>query len=281
MANYEYILAFVVDQTGELTYEVRATGIVSTQPIDEGAQAPWGTVVHPGVLAAHHQHIFSLRVDPMIDGIYNTVVYEEAHAMPRSKDLNPHGTGYVASETIVRRSGGYNLDTQKNRTFKIVNRSSLNDINGKSVGYKIMVPDFQKMLADVDSWHHKRAEFADHNIYVTKYRPDQLYAAGQYTNQSRGGAGVRTWSGMEDEVVDEDVVVWIQFGMNHIPRTEDFPVMPCEILKVSLKPSNFFSKNPAIDVPQSLQAGNKSCQIPVQRRSVALSGCRNHVNGDI
>ena len=34
--------------------------------------------------------------------------------------------------------------------------------------------------------------------------------------------------------------------------------MPCEILKVSFKPVNFFSKNPAIDVPPSTQDFNKS-----------------------
>ncbi|KAF4619083.1 hypothetical protein G7Y89_g14764 [Cudoniella acicularis] len=61
VSNYEYILAFMFNQAGDVMYEVRATGILSTQPIDEGISVPWGTVVHPGVLAAHHQHIFSLR----------------------------------------------------------------------------------------------------------------------------------------------------------------------------------------------------------------------------
>jgi len=43
-----------------------------------------------------------------------------------------------------------------------------------------------------------------------------------------------------------------------VPRIEDFPVMPCEIIKVSLKPVNFFDKNPALDVPPSTQEFNKS-----------------------
>jgi primary-amine oxidase len=34
--------------------------------------------------------------------------------------------------------------------------------------------------------------------------------------------------------------------------------MPCEILKVSFKPVNFFTRNPAIDVPPSTQEFNKS-----------------------
>ena len=271
VSNYEYILAFQFNQAGEVMYEVRATGILSTQPIDEGIEVPWGTVVHPGVLAVHHQHIFSLRVDPMIDGPNNRVVYDEAHPMGRS-DFNPHGVGYTVNETPITTSGGFDLDFDVNRTFKIQNKAVKNPINGKPVAYKIHVPPFQKMLADKDSFHFKRAEFADHNIYVTSYKDDELYAGGKYTNQSRGGTGVRSWADRKDNVLDDDLVVWVQFGLNHVPRIEDFPVMPCEIIKVSLKPVNFFDKNPALDVPPSVQSFNKSVLVASTGSQAAVVG---------
>lgn len=217
VSNYEYILAFMFDQAGQITYEVRATGILSTQPIDEGIEVPWGTVVHPGVLAAHHQHIFSLRVDPAIDGHNNRLVYDEAHAMPRS-DFNPHGVGYHVKETVVEESCGLDTNYEQNRVFKIQNTTVRNPVNGKPVAYKIHAPAFQKMLADPDSFHHKRAEFADHNIYVTKYKDGELYAGGKYTNQSRGGTGVRAWANRRENVKDTDMVVWVNFGINHTPR---------------------------------------------------------------
>lgn len=34
--------------------------------------------------------------------------------------------------------------------------------------------------------------------------------------------------------------------------------MPVEITTISLKPADFFTKNPALDVPQSIQKDNKS-----------------------
>lgn len=275
VSNYEYVLAFMFDQAGQVIYEVRTTGMLSTQPIDEGIEVPWGTVVHPGVLATHHQHIFSLRVDPAIDGHNNRLVYDEAHAMPRS-DFNPHGVGYYVKETVVEESCGLDTDYEQNRVFKIQNAAVRNPVNGKPVAYKIHAPAFQKMLADRDSFHHKRAEFADHNIYVTKYKDGELYAGGKYTNQSRGGTGVRAWANRKENVKDTDMVVWVNFGINHTPRigrflrtksqecavlilfSEDFPVMPCEIIKVSMKPVNFFDRNPALDVPPSQQDFNKS-----------------------
>lgn len=222
VANYEYILAFMFNQAGEVIYEVRATGILSTQPIDEGLDVPWGTVVHPGVLAAHHQHIFSLRVDPALEGHNNRLVYDEAHPFPRS-EFNPHGTGYYTQETVITNSGGYDLDFDKNRTFKIQNANVRNPVNGKPVAYKIHAPPFQKGIADKDSFTYKRAEFSDRNIYAVKHRDGELYAGGRYTNQSRGNTGVRTWSERRDNIVDDDLVVYVQFGINHVPRIEDFP----------------------------------------------------------
>lgn len=217
VSNYEYILAFIFNQAGEIEYEIRATGILSTQPIDEGIEVPFGTVVHPGVLAVHHQHIFSLRVDPMLEGGDNRLVYDEAHPMPRS-DFNPHGTGYYVEETVIEQSGGYDLDTSKNRLFKIQNPNVRNPINNKPVAYKIMAPDFQKILSDKDSFNYKRAEFSDRNIYVVKYKDGELFAGGKYTNQSRGGTGVRSWADRKENVKDTDFVVYVQCGINHVPR---------------------------------------------------------------
>ena len=261
VSNYEYILAFAFNLAGDITYEVRATGILSTSPVDVDLSQtphPFGTVVHPGVLAAHHQHIFSLRVDPMIDGANNKVIYEEAHPTPRDPALNPHGVAYTVHKTEVIQSGGFSADPFANRVFKIVNPSVRNPVNGMPVGYKVMVPPMQPMLADADSYHHARAEFADKSIYVTKYTDDELYAGGKYTNQSRGGTGVRSWANRADSLSAGDPVVWINFGINHIPRPEDFPVMPAEWLRVMLRPVNFFEKNPALDVPPSNQAFNCS-----------------------
>lgn len=40
--------------------------------------------------------------------------------------------------------------------------------------------------------------------------------------------------------------------------------MPSEVIKVSFKPANFFERNPAIDVPPSSQAFNKSVLLSEQ-----------------
>ena len=46
--------------------------------------------------------------------------------------------------------------------------------------------------------------------------------------------------------------------------------MPCEILKIHLKPVNFFDKNPALDVPPSEQSFNKSVLVSEQHHQPSV-----------
>lgn len=262
-------MAWYFTQAADIFYEVRATGILSTQPIDlelSGTKHPYGTVVHPGVLAGYHQHFFSLRIDPMLAGRGNLIVYDEAVPLPRNQKINPHGVGYTVQTTTLRRSGGYEMATERNRIFRITNPAVVNRVNGSPVSYKIQVPPMQPILADTHSFHSRRAQFADRSIYVTKYQDGELFAAGRYTNQSRGVDGVRKYAARKDDLeASGDPVVWISFGMNHVPRTEEFPVMPAETMRVGFRPFNFFSRNPAIDVPPARQ--EVSCSVSLNEMS--------------
>jgi primary-amine oxidase len=50
-------------------------------------------------------------------------------------------------------------------------------------------------------------------------------------------------------VEDTEVVVWYVFAHNHVPRPEDWPVMPVASIGFHLKPDGFFDRSPAMDVP--------------------------------
>ncbi|EEQ35018.1 copper amine oxidase [Microsporum canis CBS 113480] len=241
VANYEYIFAWIFDQAGNIELEVRATGILSTMPIEEGISVPFGTNVAPGVMAAYHQHIFSMRIDPAIDGYNNTVIYQDSIPMPDDPSTNPYGVGYVQETKVIKRSTAADLSVPDARVFKIRNDNIINPTSGKPVAF-----------------NRKRAQFATRPIWVTKYHEDELYAAGEFTNQSKTSSGVEEWVARDENVENTDVVLWHTFALTHNPRPEDFPVMPMEKISVMLRPDGFFEKNPALDVPQSTQNFNQS-----------------------
>jgi primary-amine oxidase len=71
----------------------------------------------------------------------------------------------------------------------------------------------------------------------------------------RGSTSVEPDGGLPDYIqsernlVDADVVLWYTFGINHVVRPEDWPVMPVHLIGFKLIPSGFFAGNPALDNP--------------------------------
>ena len=228
VANYEYIVAFILDQAANLHLEVRATGIVSTMPIAKGVKVPWGTTVAPGVLAVNHQHMFNMRVDPAIDGYRNTIVCTDIIPELDDPALDPFGVAFKAEETRITKPGGYHLNTDTARVYQIQNPSVVNAISGKPVSYKLHAIPSQMMIMKANTFSHKRGVFASKPIWVTRYREDELWAAGEFTNQSRCDTGLGTWASRDESVEDEDVVLWHTFGLTHVTRPEGvlFLILP-------------------------------------------------------
>ena len=74
---------------------------------------------------------------------------------------------------------------------------------------------------------------------MTPYAPDERYPAGENTPQGDGEDGLPSWIEQDRSVENADVVLWHCFGVAHVPRVEDFPVMPCESTGFTLKPDGF------------------------------------------
>lgn len=162
----------------------------------------------PGVMAPFHQHLFSLRIDPAIDGFANTVTYEDSVALPKDVELNPYGVGYGVKQTVLSKAGSAETNVEQHRVFKIRNDSVINPISHKPVAYKVQAVPSQMIIMDPASFNSKRAAFASKPIWLTKHAEGELYAAGEFTNQSRADTGLSEWAYRDDNVENEDVVLW-------------------------------------------------------------------------
>jgi primary-amine oxidase len=54
-------------------------------------------------------------------------------------------------------------------------------------------------------------------------------------------------------------VLWYVFGLHHITRPEEWPIMPVDTISFWLKPFGFFDQNPSIDVAPTLKADDEMC----------------------
>jgi len=249
VGNYEYGFYWYLYLDGTIQLEVKLTGIMSTQAVAPGDDPSYATVVAPGLAAPYHQHLFNVRLDMDVDGPLNRVYEVESRPVPPGPD-NPWANAFTAESTLLasEKDATRLIEPQRSRYWKVVNPKSTNAL-GQPVAYKLVPGPTPTLLADPESSVGKRGRFATANLWVTKFAPGEQRAAGDHPNQHEGLDGLPRWTAADRSLVDEDVVLWHTFGVTHIPRPEDWPVMPVEYTGFHLVPVGFFDANPALDVP--------------------------------
>jgi primary-amine oxidase len=249
--NYEYGFFWYFYQDGNIQFEIKLTGILSLGALRPGEKSPYGAEIAPQLYAPNHQHFFNVRLDFDLDGSANSVQCIDVEADPDGEG-NPFENAFQAKARTLatEKAARGHLKLETARTWRVVNPSVKNAV-GEPVGYKFLPGDNSFPLASPDAWWRKRAGFVNHHVWVTPYREDERYAAGDYPNQSSGGDGLSKWTECNRGIENTDVVFWYTFGHTHVPRPEDYPVMPAAYIGFTLKPNGFFDMNPSNDLPAS------------------------------
>jgi primary-amine oxidase len=253
IGNYIYGFDWIFGMDGSIEVKVVLTGATLNRGSDgeDETGAPVVAVDDAGVhvAAPNHQHFFSFRLDLDVDGVDNAVSETDVQPIAAEGSKNAFG----AHETLLTEEGFRDADVTKARHWEVASASKKNRI-GKHTAYAIesnavavpmSAPDYAPLL---------RAAFASHAFWVTRFRDDERYAAGDFPNQGFAGSGLVAFTTPAEPLggghAGSDVVVWHTIGLTHVPRPEDYPVMPTETIGFRLVPHGFFDRNPALDAPQ-------------------------------
>jgi primary-amine oxidase len=261
VGNYDYGFYWYFYLDGTIECEIKATGVLFTSaypggrgsggsfPPGQQSEHPYSTEVAPGLAAPIHQHLFSARLDMTVDGLANAVEEVDVTGLPIGPD-NPYGNAIAATVTRLTRESqaGRRADGARGRTWRVISTEQANRF-GRPTSYTLYPEPAPALLADPDSPLAARAGFAVNHLWVTRYDPDQRYPAGDFVNQHPGGAGIPAFVAGDRDIDGTDIVVWHTFGPTHVPRPEDWPVMPVARCGFVLKPTGFFDRNPTLDVP--------------------------------
>jgi primary-amine oxidase len=262
IGNYDYAVNYIFKQDGTLEIDLALTGImlakgVTQKRADENGMnhsshsaGSFGHLVAENIVAPHHQHFFNFRLDFDVDGANNSVTEMNTAALPAGKN-NPYLNGFVMRESVFKteREAQRLLDLKSARVWTVTNPAAKNSL-GHNTSY-ILVPGANSLpYVAPKASVRKRAQFINQHFWATRYNPDELYAAGVYPNQSKGGDGLPQFAANNESIENADVVVWYTLGVTHIPRPEEWPVMPVTHAGFKLIPGGFFSRNPALDVPR-------------------------------
>jgi primary-amine oxidase len=254
VGNYDYGFFWYFYQDGRIEFEAKLTGILSTGAYSEAEPPLYGTPLAPGLYGPNHQHWFNIRLDMAVDGDANTLMESNSEAIT-DPQVNYFGGAWRAHEAVLASEllAQRDIEPRTARYWKVVNEAETNAM-GHPRGYALMPGHTAFHLYQSGAPAIKRAAFITHHLWATAYRRRELYAAGDHPNQHPGGDGLPKWTSRDANLRNADLVLWYTFATHHIPRPEDWPVMPTAYAGFELRPVGFFDANPAVDLPAESHA---------------------------
>ncbi|HSF17029.1 MAG TPA: tyramine oxidase [Vicinamibacteria bacterium] len=258
VGNYDYLFDWVLDNKGQITYRLGATGLdavkgVAARSLTDPSAAndtTFGPLIAPQLAGINHDHFFSIRLDVDVDGTGNRFVREKL--VPRRQDSKSKRRSIWTVEREVASNdtnAKFRLSYENPSLFRIESVSRENAL-GYATSYALKHSGNALPLVDESDPPLARAQFANYHIWVTPYEPSELWAGGHFSNQSAPGQGLPEWTSAKRSVEDTDIVVWYTLGFHHVPSAEDWPVYNLGWNEITLRPYNFFDQNPAMDLPE-------------------------------
>ena len=268
IGNYDYILDWRFEQDGSIRVAVGATGIIETKGVTakkaahdhatsgasevaEVAPDAYGHLVAENTVGVNHDHFLSFRLDLDVDGQSNSFV---AHRLKqRQLPASTHRKSiWVAEPFTARTERDAMMDIHLERpAMWIFENSNVRGPLGYPTGYEIMPGHTAASLLDPEDGAQRVGAFSTHQLWVTPYRANELYAAGVYPTASKGDDGLAVWTQANRPIENTDIVAWYTMGFHHMPRAEDWPVMPVMWHEFVIRPFDFFPKNPVLTLPNA------------------------------
>jgi len=264
IGNYDYLMDWRFRQDGTIEVAVGATGVIETKStvqknavghaMDQtgmNASAEYGRFVAENTVGVNHDHFFSYRLDMDVDGPGNSFMADRMVQKLLASDPTRKSI-WIVEHTIAAREQDAIMDIHLERPsmWMFINPDIKGPL-GYPTGYEIMPGATAKSLLSPDDPPQKLGAFSEHQFWVTPYDPAQRYAAGTYPTSSKGTDGLAVWTQANRPIENTDLVGWYTLGFHHVPRVEDWPVMPTMWHSFQLRPFNFFAANPALDLPKT------------------------------
>ncbi len=258
IGNYDYTFDWTFQQDGTIRVAVGSSGMEQVKAVegrtandsDRNGATRYGRFVDEHIVAINHDHFFNFRLDLDVDGTANSFLREDL-VTEAIGDESPRKSIWVIDPEIARSENQAKLQISLERPalWRVINPDVRGPV-GYPRSYEIKPGANAVSLLLRDDFPQRRAGFTDHHLWVTPYHAEERYAAGDYPGQSKGGAGLPTWTSGDRAIERTDIVVWYTLGFHHVVRAEDWPVLPTAWKSFELRPFDFFDRNPALDLPE-------------------------------
>ena len=257
IGNYDYFQDYVFQQDGRLRIRLISTGIDATKGVFSASlddpraasETQTGTLIAPYRVGVNHDHFFSYRIDMDVDGVDNNFVRQRLVATEQPDGAPRQGIWTVQQEQILTEQQAQTVMKVEKPALLTFASTTAKNAMGYPTSYQLIFPNTHPLVT-LDDAIYQRAGFLKNNLWVTRYKPNEIFSTGLAVNQSDVGVGLPQYAADDEAIENTDLVAWPMIGFHHVPMAEDWPVMPSKVDEITLKPRNFFNRNPALDVPE-------------------------------
>ena len=257
VGNYDYLMDYVFKQDGSMKVMVGAVGIDAVKAVaatdmespTAAEDTRFGTLIRPNIVAVNHTHFFNFRIDFDIDGKQNSFMKAKAVPTKVIGDVPRSSIWTVQREFPQNEKQAVTKIHNVTPAYLAVFNPNVKNSLKQNPGY-VLLPggSVAHSLLDVSDMPVKRNDYVDNQYWVTPYDARERYAGGEFAVQSDGSDTLGKWVNANRSIANTDIVSWYTVGFHHIPRSEDWPVMPAHWVGFTLAPFNFFDHNPSLNV---------------------------------
>ncbi|RDW88702.1 putative copper amine oxidase [Coleophoma cylindrospora] len=269
VGNYDYMFSYEFHMDGSINVNVRASGYIQSAFFAKNGD--YGYQIHDALSGSMHDHVLNFKIDFDILGTANTMT--TSTNVPVS-EVYPWSDGQTRNTMKLQRTQITNEDegkldwTSNGATQYIIqNLDQLNEY-GNPRGYRIL-PSSPTIHVTIENSSNlvNAAQWATHDIFVTRQHDTEPRSAYPYNTQDVANPAINFNDFFDGEsLLQEDIVVWFNLGMHHVPHTGDLPntVFSTAHSGLQIMPLNYLPRDPSRETVNQVRiqyAGGNTSQV--------------------
>ncbi|KAL8725316.1 MAG: hypothetical protein Q9181_006455 [Wetmoreana brouardii] len=240
VGNYDYIFDYEFYLDGSIHVSVRASGYIESSFWATNTGAEDGFHIHDHLAGSMHDHVLNYKIDLDVAGTANSVV--KTALVPTTK------VSFIASED----DGKLNWDANNAVMYSVANKDAPNKY-GEYRSYKIMpgkstTGNRNHLVMENSTTLGNSVNWATHHLYAVQRKDTEPHSAYPYNGRDPNAPVIDFAKFFDGESLDqEDIVLYFNLGMHHIPDQSDLPntVFTSAHSSMIIAPQNYLLGDPS------------------------------------